>query len=300
MIQAAWIGVDWGTSNMRAYAMDKADTCFAEAASDSGLSQLKPAEFEFALAEMIAPWRSREPITVIASGMVGSRQGWLETPYMPVPCNPGTPKLSRAPGSDPSMTVWITPGISQSAPPDVMRGEETQIAGFLANDPGFDGILCMPGTHTKWVRISAQEIVSFTTFMTGEIFGLLSSQSILKHSLASDDLPHAPFLEAVSDAISKPHYFASRLFSLRAASLLEGLAPATARARLSGTLIGTELAAARPYWLGMDICVIGAPAIAQLYCLALEAQGAAPQTASVEDTTLGGLRTAYNHIKEQQ
>jgi 2-dehydro-3-deoxygalactonokinase len=177
---------------------------------------------------------------------------------------------------------------------DVMRGEETQIAGFLARHPDFDGVLCLPGTHTKWVRISAGEIVSFQTFMTGEMFDLLSCQSVLRHSVGSvGDWDASAFETAVSDAISHPAMMATKLFQLRASDLLEGATPAANRARMSGLLIGMELAAAKPYWLGQDVALVGAPKLNEIYASALTAQGLIPAQFTGDEMTLLGLTAAY-------
>ena len=293
---ADWIAVDWGTSNMRAFAM-KDGTVIAEGKSDKGMGSLEKSQFEAALLEVIDPWLGSAVTPVVACGMVGAKQGWIEAAYGAVPCQPLSANPARPETSDPRIEVAIIPGLQQNTPADVMRGEETQIAGYLALNPGFDGVLCLPGTHTKWVQISAGEVVSFRTFMTGELFALLSTQSVLRHSIGEgwDD---EAFAAAVSDAMSKPEAMASRLFSLRAESLLHGLAPAAARARASGLLIGAELAAARPYWLGQEIALIGAESLSNLYAKALRAQGTEPKIADGAATTLAGLTAAYELLKE--
>lgn len=294
-IQPDWIAVDWGTSNMRAFAM-KDGRVIAEAQSDKGMGSLEKSGFEPALLDAVGPWLGTGPMPVVACGMVGARQGWIEAPYGKVPCAPlsATPAVPEV--QDSRLSVAIIPGLQQDSPADVMRGEETQIAGHLALNPGFDGVLCLPGTHTKWVQISAGEVVSFRTFMTGELFALLSTQSVLRHSIGEgwDD---EAFAEAVSDAMAKPEAMAARLFSLRAESLLHGLSPDAARARASGLLIGAELAAARPYWLGQEIVLIGAEKLSALYAAALTAQGAAPKIADGTATTLAGLTAAYDLLK---
>jgi 2-dehydro-3-deoxygalactonokinase len=178
-----------------------------------------------------------------------------------------------------------------------MRGEETQIAGFLATRPNWDGVVCLPGTHTKWVQISAGEVVSFRTFMTGELFDLLRGQSVLKHSVGEgwDD---GAFADAVSDTLSKPEQLAARLFGLRAADLLQGQDAGIARAKLSGTLIGAELAATRPYWLGQQLAIIGADEVSNIYAKALQQQGAFVETADATQTTLVGLSLARNLTRQ--
>ena len=294
-----WIAVDWGTSNLRAFAM-RQGTVIAEAASDDGMGKLARDAFEPALIRLIDPWLTHGHQTpdyqtpVIACGMVGSRQGWFEAPYRTTPCIPLDPAaLVAVPTTDPRITMHIVPGLRQNKPADVMRGEETQIAGALALTPGFDGVFCMPGTHSKWVHVSAGEVISFQTFMTGELFALLSTQSVLRHGMVGGGWDDAAFDAGLSDALSRPEKIAANLFSLRAEALLANLAPAAARARLSGLLIGVELAAAKPYWLGQPIAIIGADALSATYARALSAQGNAPTIIPANDTVLAGLTLAH-------
>jgi 2-dehydro-3-deoxygalactonokinase len=295
---ADWIAVDWGTTHVRAWAMAEDGTHRAEARSDDGMGTLTRDEFEPALLRLIEPWLGAGTTPVLACGMVGSRQGWAEAPYAAVPAKPAelppVPVVTR----DPRIRVSILPGLSQKSPPDVMRGEETQIAGFLAETPGFDGVLCLPGTHTKWVHLSAEEVVSFQSYMTGELFELLSERSVLRHSVARRGSDDGAFLEAVSEALARPERLAQRLFSIRAESVLAGLGPEVARARLSGFLVGAELAGARPYWLGREVAVAGAPALAALYAAALASQGVAVRTLDADPLTRQGLARAWAALRE--
>lgn len=285
-----WIAVDWGTSHLRAWAMRGAAP-LASAQSDAGMGSLTPAGFEPALLALIAPWLADKTTPVIACGMVGSRQGWVEAPYRATPCAPLGPGLVRAPTRDPRLDVRVIPGLKQPTPPDVMRGEETQIAGALALHPGWDGVICLPGTHSKWVHVSAGEVVSFQTFLTGELFALLSTQSVLRHSVAGWD--DAGFDEGVQIALDRPEKLAARLFALRAEGLLQGLSPARARARLSGLLIGAELAAAKPYWLGQRVMIAGAPDLARSYARALAALSVPATLIDATGATLAGLTRAH-------
>ncbi len=295
---ADWVAVDWGTSNLRAWAMGEAGAVRARAVSEQGMAGLAPAGFEPALLALIDPWLPEDGrTTVVACGMVGARQGWADAGYASVPCPPAGGRPATRPAvADPRLAVRILPGVCQAAPADVMRGEETQIAGLLARNPRFDGVVCLPGTHSKWAHVSAGEIVSFASFMTGELFGLLSERSVLRHGLDGAGFSDPDFDDAVGDALAHPERLAGRLFSLRAENLLAGLAPDRARARLSGLLIGAELAAARPYWLGRDIALVGARGLADRYARALTAQGAAPTSHDAEALTLAGLAAAYAHL----
>ncbi|MCB1355902.1 MAG: 2-dehydro-3-deoxygalactonokinase [Maritimibacter sp.] len=290
----AWIAVDWGTSRLRAWAIAEDGTLGAEARSDKGMAGLAPAEFEPALLDLVAPWLDAARVTpVIACGMVGARQGWVEAPYRVVPCAPPGPgDAIAAPTADPRLSVTVLPGLAQTRPADVMRGEETQVAGFLADTPDFDGTLCLPGTHTKWVQVSAGEVVSFRTVMTGDLFAALSGHTVLRHTLGTGD-DRTAFLDAVADAIARPEALTARLFSLRAEGLLGELAPGTASSRASGLLIGAELAGARGYWLGTRLAVIGTGGLADLYAAALGAQGVTVERFDADLAVLAGLKAAH-------
>lgn len=290
-----WIAVDWGTTHLRAYLMGEAGI-LAEVSSADGMATLTRDAYEPALLRLVGPWLTGGTKTeIIACGMVGSRQGWMEAPYRTTPCTPLDPAtLVAVPTGDPRLNIRLVPGLRQNTPADVMRGEETQIAGVLALHPQFDGVICLPGTHSKWAHISAGEVVSFQTYMTGELFSLLSHQSVLRHSVQSEGWDEQSFTMAVTDALSRPERIAARLFSLRAEALISDLKPDAARARLSGLLIGIELAAAKPYWLGQNVILVGAQSLSDTYACALALQGVTPRQLSAAACTVAGLARAQS------
>lgn len=292
-----WIAVDWGTTNLRAFAMGRGGVV-AQVMSDDGMGKLDKDGFEPALLRLIGPWLAEGRVTeVVACGMVGSRQGWHEAPYRAVPCAPLDPgSLVTAPTRDARIRVRLVPGLKQVQPADVMRGEETQIAGALALMPGFDGVICLPGTHSKWAHLSAGEVVSFQTYLTGEMFALLSQASVLRHGMQGEGWDEAAFDAGVSDALSRPERIGAKLFGIRAEGLISGLPAAAARARLSGLLIGMELAAARPYWLGQAVTLVGSEGLAKSYARALRTQGVEPRMVSGTEAVLAGLQAARTRV----
>ena len=299
MSKAEWFAVDWGTSNLRVWVFDAENQLLDHVSSTQGMGALSSETFEPTLIELIDPYLGQGVSPVICCGMVGAHQGWAEAAYMQVPCSaPDAKKALRVKSKDPRVDVRILPGLCQNTPADVMRGEETQIAGYLAKDPNFFGTLCLPGTHSKWTQISAEEIVSFRTFMTGELFALLSTQSVLRHALDTSEWSEDDYLEALNDAMSAPQQLSARLFALRADGLLHGLSPTAVRSRLSGYLIGLELAGAKPYWLGLDVVVIGDPKLTPLYTRALKAQGVSCLSQNGDEMTQAGLKAAYRVLKE--
>ena len=293
---ADWIAVDWGTSNLRAWAMSETGIVRAAVRSVDGMGSLDQKSFEAVLLELVAPWLGERETTVIACGMVGSRQGWFEAPYTKVPTKPSG-SVVQVPNTDPRIAVHILPGLSQESPPDVMRGEETQITGFLSEFPDFDGVICLPGTHSKWAHISAGEVISFQTFVTGELFECLTKHSVLRHSTVGNaEMNMVEFQNAMSETMSKPEALAARLFRLRSDHLLNGKDTVLLTSRLSGYLLGCELAAARPYWLGQEVALIGNEALTNAYASALSHVGVTAKEFAGDDMTLKGLTSAYGVV----
>jgi len=299
MTKADWIAVDWGTSTLRAWAMGRDGTVLAEATSDQGMGGLPPGpdSFEAALLALVSPWLTRGAVTeVLACGMVGSRQGWVEAGYRRVPTAAlAAEALTPARTHDPRLKVHVLSGISQHNPWDVMRGEETQIAGLLAAQPKFEGVVALPGTHTKWVQILDGEVFHFASFMTGELFALLSNHSVLRHSVDAKGFAKDSFIAAVEDTLSRPERVAAQIFGLRAEHLLKGEDPVIAASRLSGLLLGLELAGAKPYWLGQPIALVASGQHATCYSTALEVVGASFEVFNPDDCVLSGLRAARLH-----
>ncbi|SON58159.1 2-keto-3-deoxy-galactonokinase [Hartmannibacter diazotrophicus] len=292
----AWIAADWGTSNLRVYAMDEAGQVLADKRSTKGMGTLARDEFEQALLELVWPWLSQDRVMpVMACGMVGARQGWIEAPYSAVPCPPSSvDRMIRAPVRDSRLEVMILPGLSQADPPDVMRGEETQIAGYLAGDPGFEGTLCLPGTHTKWVGVRDGRVERFRTAMTGEMIDLLSNRSVLRHSAGTfGDWDDAAFRAALDEMLADPGSLLAQLFSIRASALLNSDRAAVSRSRLIGRMVGAELAAMRAFWQGLPVVVIGTVGLGAFTVDALRHLGVESRAVDTVQVTLAGLFAAY-------
>lgn len=295
MSTAHWIAADWGNTNLRLWALDRANTVLAERSAGRGFSDLAPEEWEPLLLETCGDLLAQDRQSpVLICGAAGSRGGWAEAPYRQVPCTPnGGAEAMPAPVRDPRLSVRILPGLCQADPPAILRSEETQIAGFLASEPEFDGVVCLPGTHTKWVHISAGEVVSFMSVMTGELFSLLAERSILRRTIARDGHDEAAFLDAVEQALRYPERLTNTLLSLRARAILAGLDPVVGLSRLSGLLVGADLAAARYYWLGREVMVIGAESISAKFAIALHTQGVPVRVQDGKATALAGLIAAH-------
>lgn len=296
MKELDWIAVDWGTSHLRVWGLREQEV-IAQAVSDQGMVKLDLDRFEWALLSLIEDWLPAHKVTpVLACGMVGSRQGWIEAPYRSVPCTPLSESLVKAPAKDPRIAVFVIPGLQQTQPADVIRGEETQIAGFLKMEPNWTGVLCLPGTHSKWACIESGQVTRFQTFMTGELFALLSTQSVLRHALSG--WHENSFREGLQSGFFQSEQILSQLFTLRAETLLNGLPAEAARARLSGLLIGAELAAAQTFWRHQRVSIIGAEGLSKLYLQALLEFQVNAQRFDVTEMTLHGLMQAFESVQE--
>jgi 2-dehydro-3-deoxygalactonokinase len=278
------LGLDWGSTRLRAYRFDGAGGVAEARALPWGSRQLPAGGFAEAFAQAVEGWPR---VPVLACGMVGSRGGWREVPYLDTPC-----RLDALGGSLTALdapdgrTVHIVPGLRDPAGPDVIRGEETQVAGVLAQTPALAGDvrLLMPGTHSKWVRVGDGAVAGFTTVMTGELFALLRGHSVLGAGLPEGGSDEEAFARGVAAAkASGSAGGLSRLFSARALMLEGALAPASVADFLSGLLIGDELRMALAAgWAapGTPVQLVGEDALCARYLQAAPAFGVTLQPTS--------------------
>jgi 2-dehydro-3-deoxygalactonokinase len=268
------IGVDWGTTSFRAFRVAPDGSVRDRRASPRGIMNVPDANFAGTLRDEIGAWLADGEDRVLLSGMIGSRQGWKEAPYLPCPA--GAEELSRGLIDVPfeGASVKLVPGLSgtdESGVAEVMRGEETQVLG-ASEAMGGVGIACLPGTHSKWVRVEAGRITGFTTHMTGEVYAMLRDHTILGRMMQDGSPGGAPFDTGVQRS-GEPGGMLHHIFGTRALTLAGQLAEADAAAYLSGILIGHELRAALAGSHGRTVHVIGAPDLTALYARAIAALG---------------------------
>lgn len=235
------IALDWGTTSLRAYWLDEVGGIRETRTRPWGVRQLPEGGFDTALAEITRDWPA---LPRLACGMVGSRQGWLEVPYIDVPADMAAlgANVQRVRAGD-DMDVHIVPGLRNRQGPDVMRGEETQIFGALAMQPSLatHSTWILPGTHSKWASVRNGAVVDFSTLMTGELFALLRQHSILGIGTSDDTVDDDGFMRGVIAARDSGAAGAlSRVFSTRALVLDGALTTAAVPGYLSGLLIGEE------------------------------------------------------------
>jgi 2-dehydro-3-deoxygalactonokinase len=307
-MQEFFINCDWGTSHFRLRAIRIRDTgILAEFRSDDGVALLaashddpaRSAIFQRVLSEGLgrlgaAVGQSLAAATVVISGMASSSIGWHELPYAPVPfCLDGANliwrELGTGEGLDGFPVVLVSGARTDS---DVMRGEETQALGVfrlpVAMPLADRSILVLPGTHSKHLQVAAGQIVGFQTTMTGELFDVLSKQSVLKHSVDADESSSAglegDFATAFQAGIAQSRELglSAALFRVRTRQVLQGHPSATNRAFLSGVLIGAELAyLSKTPWRDQPILLAAGSALEPAYWLAFEAMGLGQRLTSI-------------------
>lgn len=297
MSGTALVAIDWGTSAARAYRLGANGRVLDRRSVPLGVRHVREGRFESALAKLIGDWPTGAAPRV-ACGMIGSRQGWVEAPY--VDCPASLAALSDRLVQAPFDALAIVPGVSTrdaAGIPDLMRGEETQLLGAVAPDePGVLAVL--PGTHSKWARVEHGRVVDFTTFMTGELYAVLIDHSMLGRLAGHEPgrFSREPFSRGVARGLDDGE-LGHDLFGARTLSLCGELASDDVADWLSGLLIGREIRAARAWALraGIDasiVRIIGSDALAGRYELALGDAGALAQRARDEAAASGLWRIA--------
>jgi 2-dehydro-3-deoxygalactonokinase len=293
---SAFLAIDWGTTNLRGWRVNADGDVEARIQLPCGVSKLAKGEAQSLFEDELIPRLAADDAPALLCGMIGSTIGWRVAPY--APCPAGAADIARLlvkldARRGPAMLV---PGLrcdGFAGASDVMRGEETQALGWIALDEPYRGagrhILCLPGTHSKWVLIEDGRIHHFITAMTGELFDILRKHSVLAGDGADDA---AAFAEGL-DAAGRGDALSARLFSARARVVADDKDAATTASYLSGLLIGAEIAAL-PGLLGVSAGqtahVIGDDALAARYAAALARRGWAAQVHSGETCVISGLR----------
>ncbi|MBI3196528.1 MAG: 2-dehydro-3-deoxygalactonokinase [Rhodospirillales bacterium] len=282
------IAVDWGTSALRGARLDGTGRVLEEKSAPLGILNVPNGDFAGVFASLFSDWMKPAGSVCLISGMAGSRQGWIEAPY--VACPAGPDELARRLHWIEPGRIAIVPGLSdeQGEVPDVMRGEEVQIFGAMRLAGLSEGLFVLPGTHSKWATVQGGRVTGFRTFMTGEFYGLLSQHSILARTLEADAaLDEAAFLRGVARA-GNGEGLLHNAFGVRALALFERLSRPQSASYLSGLLIGEELRLQK-LPTASEVIAIGAPALVARYALALGQMGVRVRSFGAE-ATWAGLR----------
>ena len=282
------IGIDWGSTNLRAFRFNDAGEVVERRSSPEGALRVQNRSFDKVLREKVGDWLEAGETRILLCGMVGSRQGWIEVKY--VSCPAGIADLAAAamevpfPGAE----VLIIPGVAgidTCGVPEVMRGEETQVMG-MAQACKATGLACLPGTHSKWVRFTDGIIERFMTCMTGDVYAALRLNTVLGRTTTVNEAGNdEAFLRGVdrsADAGGLLHH----LFGVRALTLMDQLKEDASASYLSGLLIGHEVRTAMPP--KAHVHLVGDPQLCSLYAQAIQrCEGSS--TIEDEDASARGL-----------
>lgn len=295
------VALDWGTSGRRVWLLGADGRILDTRRSEHGLlattegidiadPHARAAAYETAFLDACGDWlRSYPGVPALACGMVGSAQGWVDTGYRTVPAALDFSALVPVEHRD--GVLHLVPGLrvpSGETPGDVIRGEETQLAGILGvlDDPGKPFTVVLPGTHSKWVRVDGATVTGFATAMSGELYGLLTAHGILARTATEPVRDDAAFARGLA-AGRRSRGLATELFGTRPLVLDGALEPASVPDYLSGVLIADEVSSLLP---GSDTEVVlcGTTDLCRRYALALEGRGV-QATVLTEEVTAQGL-----------
>jgi 2-dehydro-3-deoxygalactonokinase len=288
-IHTEQILIDWGTTNLRAYLVTEDGDVVERREVPEGIMQVPDRRFEAALDRLVGDWRHEDSSRpVLLSGMVGSRQGWIEAPY--VACPAGLDDIAAALIRVPAEgRVLLVPGLhwSDGRRDEVMRGEEVQVFGALREVS--EATLCLPGTHSKWARVEGGRLVRFSTVMTGEIYASMRNHGILGRLMNGESDDETAFLSGI-DRSAEAGGVMHHLFGVRTAGLFDRIAPEGLASYMSGIVVGHEvrdmLALHRPQGA---ITLVASGRMKKAYRRAFDRIGAAVEIIDGEAATIAGL-----------
>ncbi|MBU3079053.1 2-dehydro-3-deoxygalactonokinase [Sphingomonas quercus] len=293
--------LDWGTTNLRAWVVGEDGRVGGREEFPMGIGRLAAGEAARLFEEKVRPRMGAEALPALACGMIGSNLGWgTPVPYLDCPAGMTQLHDSLCTVSDGGAPVRIVPGLHCERPdggPDVMRGEETHIFGWAAGDPARlqgEHLICLPGTHAKWVRLVDGRVEQFVTYMTGELFDVLRRHSVLR---GTDTPDNDDAFDEGCEAAGDGGALASRLFTARS-RVAAGQMPADrASSYLSGLLIGAEIASA-PTLLGVapetPVAIVGDPRLGQRYVRSMTRRGWTATAHDGDEAVLAGLVALAN------
>ena len=300
----AFIGVDWGTSSFRAWLFGEEGGVLDVFQGPFGIRQITDQSFEKTLRTAIGSWLvANEDIAVIMCGMIGSAQGWYEAGYLSGQIGVGELSSGMVKVPDTQLNVMIVPGIrgvSVAGLNDVVRGEETLLAGWLQQPTDNEAVFCLPGTHSKWIVAREGQVNQLTTFMTGELFELMRTRSILAPLIDSQAVA-----DSKSDIFSKgltlaqsPAGLLHQMFAIRAGALTGQFAKSDVLTLLSGVLVGAECLAVKSLVQNKSVTLMSSGDLKQTYQNAFEHFGFVFNVADSEQAAQKGLFSIFNHIQQ--
>jgi 2-dehydro-3-deoxygalactonokinase len=284
------IALDWGTTRARAFLIGEDGAVLDKRSADRGIQSVPAGGFPAAFEAIAGDLRRANPeAAILLAGMVGSRNGWIEAPYVACPASPAEIAAAGLRVTlDDGTAATVLPGLScDEGAFDVMRGEETLVVGLGLSD----GIACLPGTHSKWAQVEGGRITRFASFMTGEVYGLLREHSILSRLAeepAGEDAAEGARRGIV--AAARPGGLLNAAFAARSEVLAGRMSGGAVGPYLSSLLVAQEIAAARALFGGLEnLHLVADGVLAQSYGRALAAAGRDHQLVTPEAAFVAGV-----------
>lgn len=290
------IGVSWGSSNFRAYCIAADGSALDEYAVAAGVAGLDRAGMAAIIASLAERWPGGAPVYL--SGMIGSNVGWIDVPYAEVPIGADGLAAAAVATTIGNVAATIVPGVTcrreLDGTPDILRGEEIELVGLAALGHG-DGIVALPGTHTKWVRLAGGRIGEFFTSMSGEIFDRLTTNGLLASIVAGEACDGSAFLDDVAAGRARQIGLGTLLFGARARVIRGDLARTEAASYIRGLLIGSEIADAETAFAlgGARMPLVGNGPLSRLYASALATIGIETELVDSRVACLAGFRALH-------
>jgi 2-dehydro-3-deoxygalactonokinase len=299
---------DWGTTHLRLHLCDEGGAVLDSLSGPGAAAAV--GRFAEVFDDLTGRWRnSYGALPAALCGMVGSNIGWAQAPY--VACPTRLEKIARDCVTTHGGLVRIIPGLScrnRFNAPDFLRGEETQILGALQLDQRLHQgrhLLCLPGTHTKWVGLEEGIVGNFLTAPTGELFNLLREHSVLVRgtSGAGAGVDGGAFAAGLAHFNEFPQaQILHRLFECRSRLLSGELSSTSVSSFLSGLLIASDVAGTQQLMPGAftdgKVRLVGSPELTALYAAGLAARGHGAQEVDGAAASLAGLRHVHDQLTE--
>ena len=282
------IGIDWGTSSFRAFRLGDDGEVRERRQAPRGIMSVADGKFAEVVHEFAGDWLKDGETRILLSGMIGSRQGWRESKALPCPASVDDLARALTPVPFDGARVFIVPGLfthDDEGTPEFIRGEETQIVGLLPVI-GDRGLVCLPGTHSKWVRVEGGRIAGFSTYMTGEAFGALSQHTILGRLMKGEEVDEDAYIRGVTRS-ADPGGLLHHLFGARTLVLAGEMSETATWSYLSGLLIGHEIRAASGTYPDEVIQLVGELHLCALYAHTLVMYGREAVVREEEAAVLG-------------
>ena len=326
MTSSVFIAADWGSTNLRVYLcqhhlvqdylvehhlIESNPSSATEplrvlaTKSGPGVLHINEGSFEETFFDLVADWLEvHGPLRVLLSGAVGSTVGWRDAPYLDCPVDAEQIIAGRTVFQARGLEFLIVSGLKTQGPlgaPDLMRGEELQLLGWmrLQSKQVTEQVIILPGTHNKWVLVKNDRVETFATALTGELYSLLENHSILITEPQEEPFSADWFMQGVNLAKRlQSGQLLQALFTTRSRQVAGDLSTQQARSYLSGLLVGADILGSIGLFTDQvaqlnKVVLIGDSTLTHAYQLALKSFAIEAQICDSTEIAMAGYQAIY-------